>query len=186
MSLLWKFKSDASGVLEGLNDAEANVFLNQELGINLQSKQDTSLVKAMQKPDEYITARNTALTTAVTNIHPQFVKYQKSLIAAGIPTNRAKDYALSYAENLLNAELNVWNLTNPGYEQTFAFARRNDAIRNEVSNNMIAETSQLTGVSKEEKRAIKQKALAKYKAQKRETWAGKNSNPHNTTHAITQ
>lgn len=130
-------------------------FLQRELGIMLELKQEESIVKAIAKPDEFIASRKEAVDKASENAAKQTSAYLSNLLEAGIPSEKARIAALEHGRNLYNAEMAIFNLQNPGYSKAIGAHEASRANDENVRDLYL---------TKEAKRAYKQKWLAKHKA----------------------
>jgi hypothetical protein len=174
----------ANNELAPSNPTQSANWIAQELGIKLQKSKESSIMEAIQSPKDYIGRRTIAIDASVAKAGGYFAAYQKQLLDIGVPSESAKALSLKYAGDIMNAEMAVWNMENPGLEQAFRGADLNGGYLRQENNMIVRETATQTGlpapqgltpsaapikynVSKAEKRAIKDRALAKYKAKKR-------------------
>lgn len=160
------FKAEAEGGITPVGDVPT--YLSNELGITLREKQNVSLAEAIQKPQDFITARDARIKKIIRdNVQPAYVRAVQELAPLGLPEETFKALALKRAQNEWVASMEVDSLLHVGMDRALgAQEAKRDTIDNryahEANSNNVQER-----MFKEERRAIKAKAIAKYKAKKK-------------------
>jgi hypothetical protein len=143
-------------------------YLNQELGIALDSNREASMIRAIKNPDEYVKRRNDYVQSALEKTAATGTQYLDDLLAAGVPTETAKAMTLSYTKSVLDSQMNIYNIANPGYDNAFRSANMTAGYNANIATMQTREAgvqaaAPMIEISKEQKRAI----IAKYKAKKK-------------------
>ncbi len=159
------FKSEA-GQITAVGDVSS--YLSNELGITLREKQNVSLAEAIQEPQKFIKARDTRIKEIITkNVQPAYERAIQELAPLGLPEETFKALALKRAQNEWVAAMEVDSLLHVGMDRALG---AQEAVRQNIDNRYTheANSNNVQGrLLKEERRAIKAKAVAKYKAKKK-------------------
>ena len=144
------FKSD--GDLADVSNVKA--YLKKELGVSLQTLQEDSIVEAIAQPENFMKKRKAALNDASDLSATAFTEAVKEFSQLGLPDETVKALALKRAQRSYDDKLEVLNIQMPGYSRAIGKVEGDRA-------NLESRGS------KEERRAIKAKAVSKYKASKK-------------------
>ncbi len=155
-ALIIRTKNDGTGldVIPGGPQA----YLRQELGILLEQQKNDSIAKAITSPDKFIKKRTQMQDRAAHKAGEEFQGYMQELLNAGIPTETAKQTALLYAKTIYDAEMNIYELTNPGYATAVG---AKEVVRD------VQDKARDLYLQESDRKAYKKKVLDKYKAKKR-------------------
>ncbi len=147
-------------ILAGYNLDKEGAFryLKQELGVLLEENKNRSLADAISKPDKFIDKRTLKTNEATEVAADAFKKYMQKLLTTGVPFETAKNTATLHAKAIYDAEMNIYELANPGYATA-------------IGSKMVVRDAQ-EGVKdlylqdKAQRRAYKKKVIKKYKTKK--------------------
>lgn len=146
------FKEGETGVV---GTESLGKYLQNELGWSLKQQQELSLGEAIQQPEKFLQKRKDNIDKIfATRVQPAYERGINELKDTGLPDEVLKNLLMKRAENAYLEAMEVENLRHPGYSRALG---AQEANRDRIEDRF----------TKDERRAIKQKAIAKYKARKR-------------------
>ena len=146
------FTVNAEGQMAAMDPKQ---YLSNELGWTLKAKQEDSIAQAITAPEKFIQARQHNVNGIINEqVQPVYKKALEEFTALGLPSEMIRTLAMKRAQNSFNEYMEIEELKHPGYSR---------AIGNMEAHRDLEENR----FDKEAKRAIKEKAIAKYKAKKR-------------------
>ena len=152
------FKRDG---LEVTATGDVDSYLKNELGWTLKEQQERSLGMAIQKPESFLDQRGREIDKIFKGqVGPAYVKAMTDLGPLGLPEETLKTLAMRRADFAYKEALEVEELRHPGYSRALG---AQEAVRDQIENRY----------TKDDRRAIKQKAIAKYKSQRKARKAAK-------------
>lgn len=156
--------------------AELPTYLETELGWKLRQQQEASLGLAIEKPADFLAGRKRNIDTIFnTNVKSAYERAVNELKGLGLPEETFKALVMKRADNAYQEAMEVEELRHPGYTRALG---AQEANRERMENRLTAEANSpgvTNQLSKAERRALKDKAIAKYKAKRKARKAAKSS-----------
>lgn len=105
--------------------AAAEAYLKKELKIDLKEKQQTSLVLALNKPEEYLAARKITNDQLIGELADMYAKSMKKW-SAYLPVDQAQEKATKEVVNLYESRVEYLEMLHPGYSDLAIASRLNN------------------------------------------------------------
>jgi hypothetical protein len=147
----------------GKDDGVAAKYLEKELKLDLYKEQQTSLVTALTKPEEWLTKRDTSMRKLIAELSPIYNESIENYMKL-YPTDEAIDLANQDIKSLFDVKMRHLELEQPGASLLFQGAVLNNNIDKIKANAVLTGVS--GGSSKEEFKKYYKEKRARKKAKR--------------------